>query len=83
MDPDLIKKHAYIGQAADVWALGVILFALLTSMFPFASEFEADLSRKIIKAKYNFPSNLQPSQAVKSLLEKILEPDASKRITAE
>ena len=52
MDPDLAKKNPYIGGAADVWALGVILFVLLTGKLPFFAEFEADLFRKIIGAKY-------------------------------
>ena len=30
MDPDLAKRGSYSGFAADVWALGVILFMLLT-----------------------------------------------------
>lgn len=30
MDPDLSKERKYLGQAVDVWALGVILFKLLT-----------------------------------------------------
>jgi len=35
MDPDLIKERKYYGQAADVWALGVILFLLITGDAPF------------------------------------------------
>jgi 5'-AMP-activated protein kinase catalytic alpha subunit len=47
MDPDLARKVPYSGHAADVWALGVILFMLLTGRLPFYAEFEADLYRKI------------------------------------
>ena len=58
MDPDLARKQPYLGQAADVWALGVILFILITSKFPFHAEFEHDLFRKIINAKYQFPVDM-------------------------
>ena len=47
MDPDLAKKNSYSGQAADVWALGVILFILATGKPPFYGEFEGDLFRRI------------------------------------
>ena len=47
MDPSLVKKQPYLGHCADVWACGVILFALLTGRLPFIAEFEADLFRKI------------------------------------
>jgi len=47
MDPDISRKKDYLGQASDVWSLGVILFILTTGKLPFFGEFEADLFRKI------------------------------------
>ena len=69
MDPDIVKKKEYNGQAADVWALGVILFILMTGKLPFFAEFEADLFRKIQKAKYDAPKEM--STEAKNVFRKI------------
>lgn len=47
MDPDLVRKVPYRGDAADVWACGIILYIILVGKLPFFGEFEADLFRKI------------------------------------
>jgi serine/threonine protein kinase len=52
MDPDLTKKNHYNGHAADNWALGVILFIMVTGRLPYFAAFEADLFRKIQNAKF-------------------------------
>lgn len=92
MDPLLVKKQPYFGQAADVWACGVILFTLLTGRLPYLAEFEADLFRKIQFAKYQYPRNFRQgsthvsstlSSSVKHLIKKIFEPNTSMRPTAE
>lgn len=50
MAPEIVKKQSYDGFAADIWALGVIFYVLLTGQFPFKSKKnnEADLKTRII-----------------------------------
>ena len=81
MDPDIVRKKEYNGQAADVWALGVILFIVLTGKLPFFGEFEGDLFRKIQKAKYDIPKDV--SNEAKNLLKKIFQVEATQRILAQ
>lgn len=85
MCPDLIKKSSagHDGQASDVWAVGVILFILVTGKLPFTAEFEADLTRRICSAKYQYPDEGKfLSNGCKHLIKRIFEPNAEKRITA-
>ena len=35
MCPDLAQKRPYLAHAADIWALGVILYAIYTGSLPF------------------------------------------------
>ena len=83
MDPDLARKMPYNGQAADVWACGIILYIILVGKLPFFAEFEQDLFRKIQSGKFvSVPSEIGDSK-VRHLFKQIFEVDQSKRITAE
>jgi MAP/microtubule affinity-regulating kinase len=52
MSPEIVSNRDYWGNAADVWACGVILFLLLTGTLPFKSGSEKELFRKIQKGVY-------------------------------
>ena len=54
--PELALKKDYHGKPADMWALGVILYALLTGKLPFSADFETDLYRRISLGKFQIPS---------------------------
>lgn len=47
ISPELVSKRDYYGKPADMWAFGVVMFALLTGKMPFTANFEEDLNRKI------------------------------------
>jgi len=35
MAPELIARKKYTGKAVDIWALGILLFTVLSGYFPF------------------------------------------------
>jgi Serine/threonine protein kinase len=39
MAPELASRKEYYGHLADIWAMGILLFALLTGHFPFKGTF--------------------------------------------
>ena len=61
MSPEIVSKRDYLGNAADIWATGVILFVLLTGFVPFKSNNEKELYRKIQKGTYSYnPTSSNP-----------------------
>ncbi|KAF1981253.1 kinase-like protein, partial [Aulographum hederae CBS 113979] len=52
--PELINsRHALYSPAADVWALGVVLFALITAKLPWSHSFQPRLAVMIISGKWD------------------------------
>lgn len=59
MAPELAMKKEHYGPPADIWALGVMLFIMITGKLPFFAEFEDDLYRKISLGKYSFSNQIE------------------------
>jgi serine/threonine protein kinase len=55
MAPEIVLKTEYCGPPADIWALGVLLFTILTGQFPYRGATDEELYGKICKADYNIP----------------------------
>ena len=47
MAPELTLKKEYFGEKVDIWAAGIVMYALLTGSLPFVSSKESSLFRKI------------------------------------
>lgn len=63
MSPEIVSGREYSGQAADVWACGIILFFMLTGQLPFKSPTEKELFRKIQKGAFALGSQ-RPMSAI-------------------
>ncbi len=79
MAPEQILGESRI--ASDVWALGVILYALTTDYVPFYSENEKELMDMILEAPPEPPSVHAPSisKELEDIILKCLEKDWKKR----
>jgi len=67
--------------ASDVWALGVILYALATECLPFFDENEKQLMDMILEVEPERPSQLEPDlpEDLERIILRCLEKDLAKR----
>lgn len=79
MAPEIIARKDYVGPPVDVWALGVLLFAMLAGSFPFRGINDKDLYSKISKGAFVTPSWV--SEQAKSVICSMIVRDPSKRPT--
>ncbi|XP_031141884.1 maternal embryonic leucine zipper kinase [Sander lucioperca] len=77
--PELIQGKAYIGSEADVWSMGVLLFALLCGYLPFDDDNCMVLYRKITRGTYENPRWLSPGSVL--LLNQMMQMDPKRRLS--
>jgi MAP/microtubule affinity-regulating kinase len=80
MAPEIALQKPYNGEKVDVWALGVILFVMLTKTYPFVGRNDREMLRKIALVG---PQNVAkvPGEA-RMLVSKMLSYDPAHRVTA-
>lgn len=81
MAPEIVKNVEYVGQGADVWALGILLFVMTCGCFPFKGANDRELFRKIENAKIVFPEGID--LMVQEVIRKILRKNPIDRPTCE
>jgi serine/threonine-protein kinase HSL1 (negative regulator of Swe1 kinase) len=81
MAPELFDRgKEYKGTPCDIWACGVVLYAISTGHFPFAANTERDIITKVKRGIYHIPQNYPPK--INQILQKMLNIDPSRRATA-
>lgn len=88
MAPEILKKdemgkRCYDPLIADIWALGVCLYAMVNKAYPFNPEDKETMVANQLQRKWKFvkKQRYRLSGEVKDLVRHMLEPDPKKRIT--
>ena len=81
MSPEIVTRKEYSGPPADIWALGVLLYAMLCGTFPFRGATDKELYHRISHGLFTFPSHLSPSS--KSLISRMLIINPDERPTVK
>lgn len=76
--PELFKSRTYRGDKADVWSMGVVLFAMLARYLPFDDPDLKIMASKSSRAIYDMPEYF--SLEAQDLIQRIFVTDPEKRI---
>ena len=79
MCPEIVLKKDYVGPPTDVWATGILLYALLCGHFPFKGASDKDLYKKISKGQYSPPDHM--SREARNFLARMLVVEPERRAT--
>ena len=80
MAPEVLRGQKY-DETCDIWAIGVLLFELLTGYTPFVGNDTSELISNIKKVKIKWPNDFHP--LAKNLISKILRLNPKERISLE
>ena len=78
--PEMVERRGH-GTSLDIWALGVLLYELLTGASPFRSRTQEEIFAKIKQGKIVFPKSF-PLLA-KDLIKRMLLSEAERRPSVE
>ncbi len=81
MSPEQMRSTKNVDQRSDIWALGVILYELLTGRVPFEAEAIPELCLKVVQDAPDSPKSLRPDlpEGLNSVVLKCLEKEAKNR----
>lgn len=81
MAPEITRKNDYEGMPVDIWALGVLLYVMLTGTFPFRGTSEQDLYQRIQRGNYKYQHE-SLCKGAEQLIRGCLEVDPRRRLQA-
>lgn len=77
--PEMLKGKKYKPNPVDIWASGIVLFAMLCGYLPFEEESNDLLYKKILEGNYIIPHFV--SEQGKSMLKRLLSTNPKLRIS--
>lgn len=67
-------------ERSDIWALGILLYEMLTGSVPFAAKTFGTLYRQINRAAFALPTELHVPRSVARLITRCLKKDPAERV---
>lgn len=79
--PELFKDESYVGIYVDIWAMGILLYFIVTGIMPFRADTVAKLKKRILDGSYIIPSYV--SDSCQFLIRSILKAVPHDRFTIQ
>ena len=81
MPPEQFEDSSSVDRRADIYALGIMLYEMVTGTKPYPSEFSLDTLKIIKKGKYISPRKIDKTipRSICRLIHKMIRPKAKKR----
>jgi NIMA (never in mitosis gene a)-related kinase len=79
--PEVWKKRPY-DQKCDMWALGVLVYQMMTFTFPFIARSNSELAHRVCLGRYSLPEE-EYSGELLSIVRRLLQVSPSQRPTVD
>lgn len=81
MSPEIVKRKQYNGPKADIWALGILMYKIISGRFPFVGSVDQDLFAIITTVQPRISASVP--QKLKALILRLLDKNPANRPSAE
>ncbi|XP_029433780.1 serine/threonine-protein kinase NIM1 [Rhinatrema bivittatum] len=79
--PELFRDENYLGVYVDIWALGILLYFMVTGNMPFRADTVTKLKKCILDGTYSVPPCV--SEACQGLIRGMLQPTPGDRCSLQ
>lgn len=79
LSPEIIEGQPHEPKKADIWSLGIVLYAISVGRLPYKGRNENEILSKICKGRPVYPEGFNPK--LKELIECMLDKNPAKRWT--
>ena len=80
MPPEVFEGNAVSNPALDIWAIGLMFYAMLYGTLPFYGQTESQTKQKIREGKLRFPKDTPVTDMAKEVIKQMLTKDPEERV---